>query len=415
MVRKKNPSPIPQWQRQRAFSQRWFQVRITMYYILILLGGITGLSFYLYRYTLREVRFEMFSGHSTAVSPWEILRGGILAANGVATLAVILVAAITTLVITRSVSRAASRLAGNLLSTLDGGVPHDWNPPSGIHEFQHLHRLLAEAIDNHHERVAELKELSLVLGEMVRTSRLQIEQQGLESNSLLLKDMHLQCNKLKGFFHTFKMDKECRPSRPLIDSRGRNGETLMEKPLKNVSARFEYTWILWFALMSLFGSAVLLLVLKSVFSPALTEDYGKAFVILKNMQGLLIPHIALSAFLYAAIVSVLAAAIIFYLSHSIVVPLFRIEKGARHIRKGDLSSPIRFKQGDQLEELLVAAERLRKKYEGQLRPVRTSLDAIDGAWKTIDKSLAEPDEDAVNKTLAATEEHLAMIARTLEA
>jgi len=208
MVRKKNPSPIPQWQRQRAFSQRWFQFRITIYYILILLGGITGLSFYLYRYSLGKLHSEMFSGHSTAASPWEILRGGILAANGVATLAVILVATITTLVITRSVSRAARRLAGNLLSTLDGGAPQDWNPPSGIHEFQYLHRLLAEAIDNHHERVAELRELSRVLGERVRASRLQIEQQGLESNSPLLKDLHLQCNKLKVLFHTFKIDKD---------------------------------------------------------------------------------------------------------------------------------------------------------------------------------------------------------------
>jgi methyl-accepting chemotaxis protein len=188
----------------------------------------------------------------------------------------------------------------------------------------------------------------------------------------------------------------------------------MEKSVKNLSARFEYTWILWFALVSLFGSAVLLLVLKSVFSPVLTEDYGKAFVILKNMQGLLLLHIALSAFLYAVVVSVLATAMIFYLSHSIVVPLFRIEKGARRIRKGDLSSPIKIKHGDQLEELLVAAERLRKKYEGQLRPVLTGLDAIDGAWKTIDEALAESDEDAVNKALAATEEQFAMIARTLE-
>lgn len=208
MVKEKKSPPVPRWHRQSMLSKRWFQVRTISYYILILLGGITGLSFYVYRYARREIRFEMFGGHSNVTSPWEILRDGILMANGVATLAVILVAVITTLVITTAVSRAAKRLSDNLLFTLDGGSARDWAPPSGIYEFQHLHRILAEALDDHHERVDELKEISRILGEKTRSSQTLIDRQGVESGSLPLKDLHVQCEKMKGLLSRFKLRKD---------------------------------------------------------------------------------------------------------------------------------------------------------------------------------------------------------------
>lgn len=188
----------------------------------------------------------------------------------------------------------------------------------------------------------------------------------------------------------------------------------MGKAAKNISARFQRTWIFRFTLVSLLGSAVLPIVLKKVFSRDLTSDYGKAFVVLKNMEDLLLPMIGLSAFFYIVVASVLAATVIYYLSHSVVDPLFRIENAARLIRRGDLSDPIGVEPGDQLEELVINTEKLRKKYGDQLLSVRTHIDTIDEAWKAIDDALAEPDKDTVRKSLATIGEQLALIGQELD-
>jgi methyl-accepting chemotaxis protein len=188
----------------------------------------------------------------------------------------------------------------------------------------------------------------------------------------------------------------------------------MGKAAKNISGQFQRTWIFRFTLVSLLGSAAMLIVLKEVFTRDLTADYSKAFTILKNMEGLLLPLVGLSAFFYIVVASVLAAIVIYYLSHSVVDPLFRIESAARLLRRGDLSDPIGVEPGDQLEELVISTEKLRKRYWDQLTSVRTHFGTIDGAWETIDDALAESDRDTVMKSLATIEEQLALIGNELE-
>jgi methyl-accepting chemotaxis protein len=132
------------------------------------------------------------------------------------------------------------------------------------------------------------------------------------------------------------------------------------------------------------------------------------------MEDLLLPIVGLSAFFYIVVASVLAATVIYYLSHSVVDPLFRIEKAARLIRRGDLSERIGVEPGDQLKELVMNTEKLRKKYWDQLLSVQARLDTIDDAWKAIDGALAESDKATVKKSLATIEEQLALIGQELE-
>jgi methyl-accepting chemotaxis protein len=188
----------------------------------------------------------------------------------------------------------------------------------------------------------------------------------------------------------------------------------MGKALKNISFFNDTATTEIYTLVSLLSSGVLLIVLKKVLTRELTADYGKAFVILKNMEDLLLPIVGLSAFFYIVVASVLAATVIYYLSHSIVDPLFRIENAARLIRRGDLSDPIGVEPGDQLEELVINTEKLRKKYWDQLLSVQAHLDTIDDAWKIIDDALAESDKETAKKSLATIEEQLALIGQELE-
>jgi hypothetical protein len=70
--------------------------------------------------------------------------------------------------------------------------------------------------------------------------------------------------------------------------------------------------------------------------------------------------------------------------------------------------------GDQLEELVINTEKLRKKYWDQLLSVQAHLDTIDDAWKIIDDALAESDKETAKKSLATIEEQLALIGQELE-
>ncbi len=198
---------VPRWRRQDIFCKKWFQFRIISYYILILLGGAAGLSYYIYRYAYRKILLEMFGGHSLTETPWEILRNGIFVINGVAVAAVIIAGIVTTFFITRSVARAAERLTENLHLTRDGGRSRDWAPPLGIYEFQHLQRLLDEALETHHVRVEELEMLARILQEKVREVRSQLERDGAQSCSRELRDLYVQCEKLKGAFDKFTVKK----------------------------------------------------------------------------------------------------------------------------------------------------------------------------------------------------------------
>jgi hypothetical protein len=188
-------------------SKEWFQLRIIMYYLLILVGGAASLSFYLYRFSHRAIRQELFGGHSVASSPWEILKEGILVANGVATGAVIVVAVATTFFIVRSISGAAGNLTENLRFTLGGGSPRDWKEPRGIYEFQHLHRLFAETCDTHHRRVEELEMMSRILAEKAEAARLLVEKEGDVAGHAALRDLHVQCEKFKGAVDRFTLEE----------------------------------------------------------------------------------------------------------------------------------------------------------------------------------------------------------------
>jgi hypothetical protein len=205
MGSRKSRAPLPKWRKHETLSRKWFQVRIIICYILILLGGALGLSYAIYRYSYKRIRFEMFRGHSDVSTPWEILSGYILTANGIAVAAVILVAIVVTILMMRTVSRGARGLTENLMASQNGVLPRDWKPPLGTYEFQHLHRVLGEALETNNEKTEELRLLARLVGEKARSLQAKVEKKGVQEYSEALRDLHVQYEKLRSAYTGFSV------------------------------------------------------------------------------------------------------------------------------------------------------------------------------------------------------------------
>lgn len=188
----------------------------------------------------------------------------------------------------------------------------------------------------------------------------------------------------------------------------------MEKAVRNISSRFMYQWMLRFGLASLLGSALLLFVLRESLTQELGQDFGGAFQVLRNLQGFLLPIVSFSVSFYVVVVSVLVVIMVFYLSHSIADPLFRIERVAEHIRRGDFTCSAGPYSGDQLEDLLSAIEELQTQHSTQLASLKVHFEAIDSAWQRLDGASTEPYDETAKEVLAAVGEHLGLIEESFQ-
>lgn len=392
--------------RQDYFSKKWFQFRIILAYLAVLLGGTAGLVFYLGGFCREKLRLAMFRGHSTATSPWEIVRSGVIAADLVAAAAVIAVAIVLTVVMSRVLTRSARRVADNLRAAIDGRTPDTWAPPPRVYEFQHLQHLLAEALTAHQVRVDELRAMCRILGERVRAAHGRLVQAGGAVDRVAMRDLHVKCERIKGAAQLFTLPEA--GASGAVSGDGARGDEV-----RNVRIGFQVHWILRFSLVSLLGSAIMIAIMKRALTTDLGTDFKAAFFVLKHYRELLIPILGFSVLFYIVVVSVLASFVVLLLSHRIAGPLFRLECFAGHLARGDLSFGLRSHSGDELRNLMSAAGRLQDVLVGRLAPLPEHFARIDEAWDALDAAPPERYRDEAVRTLALIEERLVSIARNL--
>lgn len=161
---------------------------------------------------------------------------------------------------------------------------------------------------------------------------------------------------------------------------------------REIQLKFQVRWILGFSAVSILSSVIFLFLLKKVLSQELSSSYSQAFYTLKNFQKLLFPAIGFSVLFYVLLVSALVALITIFISHSIAGPLFRLERFAECLRRGELNYSTRLRQGDQLGGMAKALGELREVLVEQLRPIGLGLERIEEHWQKLDA--AAPSEFA---------------------
>lgn len=394
--------------RRDYFSKKWFQLRIILAYLAVLFGGAAGLMFYLGRYCREALRVEMFRGHSTATSPWEILQRGVINADLVAAAAVVAVAVVLTIVVNGFVARSATRVADNLRSSIDGRTPDAWSPPPGIYEFRYLQQLLSDALARHLVRIEEIREMSRILRERVRAAYERLDQADSAGDHAIMRDLHVKVERLRGSSQQFTL-----PAAAAAAADADGGAAAPVDELRNVRIGFQVGWILRFSVVSLLSSALMIAIMRRALTTDLGKDFKMAFFVLKHYRELILPILGFSALFYIVVVSVLTSFAVLLLSHRIAGPLFRLEHFAEHLARGDLSFSLQIHGGDELRNLFGAAGRLQEKLLAGLIPLREHFARIDQAWEQLDAATPERYEDEAKRTLSVIEERLRSIEQSL--
>lgn len=182
---------------------------------------------------------------------------------------------------------------------------------------------------------------------------------------------------------------------------------------RNIRTRFQLSWILLIAFVSVLGSVVLFLTLRGIFTRELGQDYGEAFVIMRNLDELLAPIIGFSILFYIVVVSTLASVVTLFLSYRIAGPIFQIEQMAERLGRGDLTRGASPRHGNELGDLSAAAFTLQEKLATQLAPLKRNVEAMDAAWTELDMASPEEYRDTAAQTLAVIKAQLGSIKESL--
>lgn len=159
---------------------------------------------------------------------------------------------------------------------------------------------------------------------------------------------------------------------------------------REINIRFQVRWIIRLAAACIIASLLLLLVLRMVLSHEIGTNFSRSFYALKNMELFLFPAVGFSVLFYILVVSLLVAGVTIFVSHSIAGPIFRLERLAEMLGRGDLSFSTRLRRTDQLISVAETVGELRDSLAGPLREVGRSLERIDSRWKELGQA---PPED----------------------
>lgn len=172
-------------------AKKWFQLRIALAYLAVIAAGSALMAAALVPRLSRELRLEMYRGHSTSTNTWELLLPDVLTANVISTALVILLAAGITAAILASVHRSARRLAREIRAASCGGDPAAWEPLRRPREFHHLQKLLAEGIRSHRKHLGEMDALCAQILERARDARAAAPERR------DLRTLHVLCERLR--------------------------------------------------------------------------------------------------------------------------------------------------------------------------------------------------------------------------
>lgn len=192
-------------QRRDFFVKKWFQTRIILYYLLILLAGGSALAYVIYRRAVATLRYCLFRGHSRECSTWELLREQVVDTNVTATIIAMALAIVAVFLISWAVARAAGAVTANVRAALSGRDPATWRRPPRPHEFRILQNKLAAGLAGHQERIDELRGGILALRQKIRQAREDLERGtggGAVSRS---RELHAGFENLKNLYKAFKV------------------------------------------------------------------------------------------------------------------------------------------------------------------------------------------------------------------
>lgn len=178
---------------------------------------------------------------------------------------------------------------------------------------------------------------------------------------------------------------------------------------REVTLRFQVRWLLFFTASLALASLLLLWILKTSLNLSLSPDYSQAFHTIKSLQRLLLPAVGFSVLLYVVLLSLLVGVLATLVSHQIAGPVFRLERVAEGIGRGELHYPTRLRRNDQLHGLAESFAELQQHLSAPLKAAGPAMDRLEGVLAELETAAAGDQPQATQDLLARIEQELASI------
>lgn len=159
------------YRRRDYLTKKWLQGRFALYYLAVLVLGSGALSYFLHQAARIRLRAALFRNHYTFTSTWEILRESVLQTNLITWAIVILAAVLVTVINAWVIERAARRIKENIDAFLEGKKSDTWAAVNEPKEFRHFQQALAEALQEHERKLADLGSSCAELERLLRETR----------------------------------------------------------------------------------------------------------------------------------------------------------------------------------------------------------------------------------------------------
>ena len=152
-----------------------------------------------------------------------------------------------------------------------------------------------------------------------------------------------------------------------------------------IDKNFQTKFILNFCSLIAFGSVLIVVLIYWLAQHSTTVGIVHGHVAVHTTAEYLLPLLIQTVFVELVIVSLAAIVMMLFVSHKIVGPLHRLKVMLGQLGEGDLSSSMKLREDDQLQQVAVAYNEAVEKINGKIKKVKnsSSLDEVKNTLNTF--------------------------------
>lgn len=139
---------------------------------------------------------------------------------------------------------------------------------------------------------------------------------------------------------------------------------------------FQTKFIVLFLLLVILGSAISGGLLYEKTSKELGDSYGEAHSKLKTTGEIILPNVLIVNVIAIVVIGIGTIALTVFISHKVAGPLYRFEKNAEQIARGDLTVVTRLRESDQVKSLADAFSKMTVELREKLLDIRQDSEKL---------------------------------------
>lgn len=167
---------------------------------------------------------------------------------------------------------------------------------------------------------------------------------------------------------------------------------------------FQIRFIMQFCLLLILGSALTISITYWMAGHSTTVAFANGRVGVHTTADYLLPLLSQTILIQLGIIALATVAMTLLISHKIAGPLYRLKTMLKSLAEGDVSTPMRLRQGDQLQNVATEYNLAISQLNYKIKKVQTDMAAISAKTTRMDEQAVriqiKQDIDDLNKMLS---------------